>query len=56
MLLVAWRRVTGSADLFAARWDGWLPGGLAAGRRPAFGLNGTTYLGKVSRGAAYSKP
>ncbi|CAL8460737.1 g268 [Coccomyxa elongata] len=39
-------RITGSADLFAARWDGGLPGGLAAGRRPAFGLNGTTYLGK----------
>eukprot|EP00803_Ostreobium_quekettii_P005522 evm.model.scf_211.8 EVM.evm.TU.scf_211.8 scf_211:65035-74940(+) len=32
-------RVTGSADLFAARWDGGLPGSLAAGRRPAFGFN-----------------
>jgi hypothetical protein len=35
-------RITGSPDLFAARWeggDGPLPGGLAAGRRPAFGVN-----------------
>lgn len=32
-------RMTGSQDLFAARWDGGLPGGLAAGRRPAFGIN-----------------
>eukprot|EP00879_Flechtneria_rotunda_P028680 GHRR01030888.1.p1 GENE.GHRR01030888.1~~GHRR01030888.1.p1 ORF type:complete len:365 (+),score=131.21 GHRR01030888.1:548-1642(+) len=32
-------RMTGSQDLFAARWDGGLPGGLAAGRRPAFGVN-----------------
>jgi hypothetical protein len=31
--------MTGSQDLFAARWDGGLPGGLAAGRRPAFGIN-----------------
>jgi hypothetical protein len=32
-------RITGSQDLFAARWDGGLPGGLAAGRRPAFSIN-----------------
>lgn len=32
-------RVAGSPDLFAARWDGGLPGDLAAGRRPAFGIN-----------------
>jgi hypothetical protein len=32
-------RMTGSQDLFAARWDGGLPGGLAAGRRPSFGIN-----------------
>ncbi|GMH32292.1 hypothetical protein BSKO_00126 [Bryopsis sp. KO-2023] len=32
-------RVTGSADLFAARWDGGLPWGLAVGRRPSFGFN-----------------
>eukprot|EP00878_Enallax_costatus_P025353 GHUV01027123.1.p1 GENE.GHUV01027123.1~~GHUV01027123.1.p1 ORF type:complete len:648 (+),score=120.67 GHUV01027123.1:549-2492(+) len=32
-------RMTGSQDLLAARWDGGLPGGLAAGRRPAFGVN-----------------
>lgn len=32
-------RMMGSQDLFAARWDGGLPGGLAAGRRPAFGIN-----------------
>jgi hypothetical protein len=32
-------RMTGSQDLFAARWDGGLPGGLAAGRRPAFSVN-----------------
>lgn len=32
-------RMTGSQDLFAARWDGGLPGGLAAGRRPAFSIN-----------------
>lgn len=31
--------MTGSQDLFAARWDGGLPGGLAAGRRPAFSVN-----------------
>lgn len=40
-------RLMGSADLFAARWDGRLPGGLAAGRRPAYGLNGITYVGKA---------
>ncbi|GFR50536.1 hypothetical protein Agub_g12806 [Astrephomene gubernaculifera] len=38
-------RLTGSADLFAARWDAGLPGGLAAGRRPAFGVNATAPLG-----------
>ena len=32
-------RLTGSADLLAARWDGGLPGSLAAGRRPCWGLN-----------------
>jgi hypothetical protein len=32
-------RMTDSQDLFAARWDGGLPGGLAAGWRPAFGIN-----------------
>ncbi len=32
-------RLTGSADLFEPRWDAGLPGGLAVGRRPAFGLN-----------------
>lgn len=32
-------RMTGSQDLLAARWDGGLPGGLAAGRRPSFGVN-----------------
>lgn len=32
-------RMTGSPDLFAARWDGGLPGGLASGRRPAFSVN-----------------
>ena len=40
-------RLTGSADIFAARWDGGLPGGLAAGRRPAFGLNSVNFLGRV---------
>ncbi|GIL45006.1 hypothetical protein Vafri_2415 [Volvox africanus] len=38
-------RLTGSADLFAARWDAGLPGGLATGRRPAFGLNAAASLG-----------
>ncbi|GLC33109.1 hypothetical protein PLESTB_000369500 [Pleodorina starrii] len=38
-------RLTGSPDLFAARWDAGLPGGLAAGRRPAFGLNAAAPLG-----------
>lgn len=37
-------RLTGSADLFEPRWDAGLPGGLAVGRRPAFGLN-TVSLG-----------
>lgn len=32
-------RMMGSQDVFAARWDGGLPGGLATGRRPAFGVN-----------------
>lgn len=41
-------RVTGSADLFAARWDGTLPGGLACGRRPAYGMNSAAYLGRTS--------
>jgi len=31
--------IAGSPDLLAARWDADLPGCLAAGRRPAFGLN-----------------
>ena len=34
-----WSWMAGSADLFAARWDGGLPGCLACGRRPAFGFN-----------------
>ncbi|KAG2494253.1 hypothetical protein HYH03_007608 [Edaphochlamys debaryana] len=38
-------RLTGSADLFSARWDAGLPGGLAVGRRPAFGLNAVAPLG-----------
>ena len=29
----------GSADLFAPRWEEGLPGSLAAGRAPSFGLN-----------------
>ena len=32
-------RLMGSADLFAARWDEGLPGSLAAGRAPSFGIN-----------------
>lgn len=32
-------RLAGSPDLTAARWDAGLPGGLAAGRRPAFAVN-----------------
>ena len=32
-------RLMGSADLFAARWEEGLPGSLAAGRAPSFGLN-----------------
>lgn len=32
-------RLAGSPDLVAARWDAGLPGGLAAGRRPAFSVN-----------------
>ena len=52
-----WRaRLTGSADIFAARWDGGLPGGLAAGRRPAYGLNSVNYLGRVRTIAAYLGP
>jgi len=39
MLSAVATRITGSADLFSPRWDAGLPGGLAAGRRPAFGLN-----------------
>ena len=41
-------RLTGSADLFDAASETGLPGGLAAGRRPAYGLNGASYFGKVS--------
>lgn len=41
------RRITGSADLFAARWDAALPGSLAAGRRPACGYNSVSYLAKA---------
>ena len=41
------RRITGSADLFAARWDAALPGSLAAGRRPAYGFNSVSYSAKV---------
>ncbi len=36
--------MTGSADLFAPRWDAGLPGGLAAGRPPAAGLNSASFL------------
>ena len=32
-------RLQGSADLFDKAWDSGLPGNLACGRRPAFGLN-----------------
>ena len=41
-------RLTGSADLFNAVAETGLPGGLAAGRRPTYGLNGASYFGKVS--------
>ncbi len=41
-------RITGSADLFASRWDGTLPGGLACGRRPSYGLNSAGFLGRTS--------
>ena len=44
---MCWRRITGSADLFAGCYDSGLPGGLAAARRPCFGLNSISYLGKV---------
>ena len=40
-------RLVGSADLFEAAIGEGLPGGLAAGRRPAFGLNSINYFGKV---------
>ncbi|KAG2422373.1 hypothetical protein HXX76_016097 [Chlamydomonas incerta] len=43
-------RLTGSADLFAPRWDAGLPGGLAAGRRAGFGLNVVGPLGDVPLG------
>ena len=32
-------RLQGSADLFDKAWESGLPGNLACGRRPAFGLN-----------------
>ncbi len=41
-------RLTGSADLFDEAFKQGLPGGLAAGRRPAYGLNGASYFGKVT--------
>jgi len=31
--------IAGSPNLFAARWDADLPGGLATGRRPSYGIN-----------------
>ena len=36
----------GSADLFAACWDGGFPGSLATGRRPAYGFNSPVDLFK----------
>ncbi len=41
-------RITGSADLLAADWEGGLPGTLAAGRRPSFGLNFVAAVGQDS--------
>ena len=46
-IFMYWRRITGSADLFAGCYNSGLPGGLAAARRPCFGLNSVSYLGKV---------
>ena len=44
-------RITGSADLFAARWDAALPGSLATGRRlPA----ASTACPTLPRRAAYA--
>ena len=40
-------RLTGSTDLFDEASEQGLPGGLAAARRPAYGLNGVSYFGKV---------
>lgn len=41
-------RITGSPDLFAARWgEGW-PGSLATPRLPAWGLNGASLLSQSS--------
>lgn len=50
MLSAVATRLTGSADLFAPRWDAGLPGGLAAGRRAGFGLNAVAPLGDVPLG------
>ncbi|KAK9820150.1 hypothetical protein WJX72_006684 [[Myrmecia] bisecta] len=38
-------RLAGSADLFAPAWESGLPGNLATGRPPSFGLNAVSYLG-----------
>ena len=43
-------RITGSADLLAALEESDLPGVLAAGRRPAFGLNFVAAVGQNSLG------
>jgi hypothetical protein len=41
-------RLQGSADLFGEAWDAGLPGNLACGRRPAFGLNSVSAPSGVS--------
>lgn len=38
-------RLAGSPDIFAAQWDTGMPGNLAAGRRPAHGINCVSTLG-----------
>lgn len=40
--------MAGSADLFDAAWDSGLPGNLACGRRPAFGLNTVSQISGVA--------
>lgn len=48
MLTAVAGRLTGSATVFEADWDAGLPGNLATGRRPAFGVNSITVLGRQS--------